>query len=266
MGLESPISVIYDSNGNEVSLTASMPIPGTQPGLMLMASASNGTAQFFKLATTGELFITGSVTTTVSPVATQSVLIGQWATGVTASVFVSNQPTVNQGSPGSMANSWNVQITDGLRALGTGSATPLWVTGSVTTNITPVATQSVLVGQWATGVTASVAVGNWATNVTATINQVGAASSTVSSCLAAAVTGLTIFSANSLRRGATLFLDGNRIAYVKLGSGATSSDFSFRLTNNGYWELPSVYTGQVTVAFNAGGAVATLYTTSITNI
>lgn len=258
---DSPISVLYNQNGSEIALSASQSIAvASQPGLMIMGSGSNGTAQFFKLASDGSLLVSGAFTV-----------------AGTSTVSMSNSPTVNQGTATTVGNGWYVRVTDGTQVLGTGSSAPLWITGSVTTNVATVATQSVYVGGWTTGVTASVFVGGWtvgvtastsvaqwANNVTASVREVGASQTTVSATVAAnGLVGFTLLSANASRKGGIFYLDGNRIAYIKLGTGADTNTFSYKMTNQAYWELPSNYTGPISCTFASGSAAATLYVTDI---
>lgn len=66
-----------------------------------------------------------------------------------------------------------------------------------------------------------------------------------------AVATTTLLAANSARRGATIYNDSSSHSHVKLGSGATGSDFTVVLqavTVNvgGYYEVPAGYTGIVT--------------------
>jgi len=84
MSFESPLSVLYNSDGVEVSVTASQAIVATQPGIAIMGSGSAGW-QPFLMAPTGELFVTGSLS--ISTVATQSVEVSAWLPAVTASVM-----------------------------------------------------------------------------------------------------------------------------------------------------------------------------------
>jgi len=196
MAFESPVSVLYNGEGLELALSASQSLSNaSQGGLMIMGSGSNGTAQFFRLGGDGSLFITGSVTTNVATVATQSVFVGGWANGVTGSFVL----------------------------------------------------------------------GGIATAVTQSTREIGASTATVSATIAAnGLVGFTLLAASNTRKGAVLFLEGNRIAFVKLGTGADTNTFTTRLTNGAYWEIPGNYTGPVTVSFQSGAAVARLYTTNIT--
>jgi len=63
-----------------------------------------------------------------------------------------------------------------------------------------------------------------------------------------------VLASNVDRMGATFFMDGNATCYIKLGGAASSTDFSVRLVNNGYYELPEGYTGAIHAAFSATDA------------
>lgn len=75
--------------------------------------------------------------------------------------------------------------------------------------------------------------------------NVPAASSTTSS-VAGSATTVTILAANGGRRGATVFNDSTAALYLKLGSGASTSDFTVNMAENGYFEVPFNYTGILT--------------------
>lgn len=101
--------------------------------------------------------------------------------------------------------------------------------GSITVDGTVAATQS---GTW------SVA--------TATYS-----SSAVSSVTAAA-TNTAILSANASRRQAVLYNDCDKAVYVKLGTTASTTSFSYRLLPNQTLELPTpVYTGAIEAIWDA---------------
>ena len=55
----------------------------------------------------------------------------------------------------------------------------------------------------------------------------------------------TLLAANSSRMGASIFNDSSSILYVKLGTTATTTDFSVKLFQDGYYEVPFGYTGRI---------------------
>lgn len=178
MGLESPISVLYNNEGNEIAVSQSQFVNvASQPGLVMAGSGSDGRAYFFRTATDGSLFVTGAFAATV---ATQSVFVGGWGTAVTASV-----------------------------------------------------------------------------------REVGASTTTVSSANAS-ITNITILAANGLRKNAIFYKEGSNIAYLKFGATASATSYTIKLSNNGYYEVPESYTGQIDVVFSTAAASNPLYVTSIT--
>ena len=234
MSADSPLSILYNSNGVELAVSASQVVSAAHPSVVVVGSASNGTWSHIRMGNDGSVFITGSID--VTPVAVQN-------------VSMSNQPTVNQGNTNATAaQSWFVRLSDGTSTIGV-EAAPVWVTGSVQT-ITPV-TQSMFVG-------------GWASNVTASVLEVGPIASVVSATIADnGLVGFTLLATNQNRKGATIYLDGNRTAFVKLGSGADTNSFTTKITNFGYYEIPYRYTGPITVTFNSSSKGATMLVTEL---
>jgi hypothetical protein len=101
MGLESPVSILYNSEGNEIAVSQSMVLTGSTPGLMLAASTSSGLGVLLRAAPTGELFVTGTLA--LATPATQSVYVGGWVPTVTASVNVVT---------------WSIGVTASVRDIG----------------------------------------------------------------------------------------------------------------------------------------------------
>lgn len=67
----------------------------------------------------------------------------------------------------------------------------------------------------------------------------------------------TILASNSDRKGFSIFNDSTQIMYVKLGSNASSTDFSFRIVPQGYYESSTLgYTGIITGIWAANGSGA----------
>lgn len=220
--LDSPLSILYDDAGNPLAVSSSQAVGLTQPGLVFVASGTNGTWQPLRLASpTNDLFVTGTV-------ALQGGTVG-----------ISGTPTVVQGNAGSNAQGWFIKISDGTQVLGTGSSAPVWITGSVQTGPATVnfpATQSIDVGRWSNGVTAS-------------MREIGGSTSTVSATLA--WTGSNqLLAQNSNRIGAIFFKEGSNTAFLKFGTLASTSSYSLKISNNGYYELPYKFTGIVHVAFS----------------
>jgi hypothetical protein len=204
MSFESPISVLYNNEGNEIAVSQSQFVNvSTQPGLVMAGSGSDGRAYFFRTSTDGSLFVTG--TFAGSTPANQSVFVAGWLASVTANV-----------------------------------------TGTVA--LVP---------------SASVVIGFIDPSVTASVREVGGATTTVSSANAS-LTNITMLAANPLRMRATFFKEGSNIAYLKFGATASATSYTVKLSNNGYYETPENYTGQIDVVFSTATAGNPLYVTSIT--
>lgn len=85
------------------------------------------------------------------------------------------------------------------------------------------------------------------------------ASSSAVTAVTAAVATTTLLAANANRLGAFVYNDTAGTLYVKLGTGAVLSDFSFPLPGGAVYELPtwsSIYTGIITGFFMQTSGVA----------
>ena len=82
-------------------------------------------------------------------------------------------------------------------------------------------------------------------------------SNSVTTSLNASVTNQTALPSNPLRKGAIIYRQGTGTCYLKLGSNATSSDYTIQMTNNAVYELPfPCYTGRIDVIFStADGSI-----------
>ena len=88
----------------------------------------------------------------------------------------------------------------------------------------------------------------------------GASTATVS-LVSRSSTVVTLKAANTSRKFLTLYNNSSGFVYVKLGSGASSSDFSIRMSGRSYYVLPSpIYTGIVTAIWVSAGAGEMLIT------
>ena len=80
-----------------------------------------------------------------------------------------------------------------------------------------------------------------------TVRPPGAATGTLSN-VAASVTSVTVLAANTARLGAVIVNDSASIGYLKFGSAASSTSFTYLLDPNSTLELPGnvIYTGIIT--------------------
>lgn len=70
--------------------------------------------------------------------------------------------------------------------------------------------------------------------------------STATNSVSASASNVTLLSSNSSRLGATIWNDSTTATlYVKLGTTASTSDYTAQLYPSGYYELPYNYSGRV---------------------
>lgn len=271
MSYENPAVFLVDVNGTELAVSQSQVLTGSgiQPGILMAGSGSDGIVRMFKVAPTGEMFVTG----TIAAVVTQT----------------PNLP-VSQGNPGGIADAWNVKVTDGVNVLGT-PANPLWTTGSFSVNNFPTVqavsgtvnvgnfpvTQSVKIDQ---SIILPVSVSNFPAIQTitgsVTVNgpqgtpsdpvwisgSVYATQESNPTATAAIVTASvatsTLLASNANRRAAIIFNDATKQLYVKLGPTATTASYTIKMSAGGYWEVPGFYSGIITGFWvnGANGAAA----------
>lgn len=104
--------------------------------------------------------------------------------------------------------------------------------------------------------------GGGTTVLTQSVLEVGCINTNVSSALAS-TTSYMLLSSNGSRRGATFYKEGTNICYLKLGNTASSTSYTVRLTNNGYYELPTYYAGRVDVVFTTSDTGNSIHVTEI---
>ena len=119
MSLDSPVAILYDSNGTELAVTQSQPVTtGSQPGLMVAGKGADGGAHFFRMANDGTLFVTG-VLATSNIGGTLSVQVDGWTGGVTASIREIGAATTLVSSANSSITSYNVLAANPNRLVAT---------------------------------------------------------------------------------------------------------------------------------------------------
>ena len=89
--------------------------------------------------------------------------------------------------------------------------------------------------------------------VIASVMNIGAPTSSVYAVLSS-VTTVSILNANTSRRGATIYNKAGTDVFIKLGTVATTSVYTLKMSVDDYYELPYAYTGVVAgiTASNAG--------------
>jgi len=224
MPLESPVSVLYNSEGLEIGLSQSMTIATAQAGLMMAGSSSLG-ARLIRMGTDGSVFVTGSIDSIASGIQTVTGVVNinnPW-TNVTGS---NNGLIVNQGlSASNFFNAWKVVLTDASGStIGLNASSAMFVTGAL------------------------------AISGTIIVKNVNVPTTTVSAVLAS-VTNYTILPVNTNRAGAVFYKSGAGTAFLKLGATASTTSYTAQLKTDSYYELPVTYTGIIDIIFS--NAVAT---------
>lgn len=80
---------------------------------------------------------------------------------------------------------------------------------------------------------------------------VGGSTTNTTSSVTSAATTTQILAANTSRLGATLYNDSTALAYVKLGTTASATDFTILLGPGGYFEVPAGYNGRIDAIWTA---------------
>lgn len=149
MSYESPASVLYDITGTPMAVTGGVVVPVSTSAFLVAGVTSDGTGSFLRTEQDGTLHVTGSFTVTPTGVQTITGTVAiQGITNISGAlpVYISNPLsitgaiTANQGTAGTIGQSWFTQITNGTQVIGTGSSAPLFVqdavhTGSIITAV-----------------------------------------------------------------------------------------------------------------------------------
>jgi hypothetical protein len=106
MPLDTPVSILFNSDGIELAVSGGIAPPVSTSALMFAGLDDSSTARVLRTHTDGTLFVTGTVSATLSSIA--------------------------QGNSGSIDQSWYVQLTNGTNVIGQSQANALFVTGNLT--------------------------------------------------------------------------------------------------------------------------------------
>jgi len=72
------------------------------------------------------------------------------------------------------------------------------------------------------------------------------------STVATSTTSAQLLASNANRLGATIHNDGNQNLFVKLGTTASTTDFTIRMASQAYYEVPFGYTGRIDAVQSTG--------------
>ena len=89
--------------------------------------------------------------------------------------------------------------------------------------------------------------------VIGSIMNIGVPTSSVYAVLSS-ISTVSVLSANTSRRGATIYNKAGTDVFIKLGTAANTSVYTVKISQDDYYELPYAYTGVVAgiTASNAG--------------
>lgn len=142
------------------------------------------------------------------------------------------------GALATQNGTWNITNVSGTVSLPTGASTE-------TTLAAASAKLPATLGQKA--MAASMAVAIASDQSTITVAQLKGATNTVTS-VASSASSVSLLASNANRTGATFYNDSSAIAYVKLGTTASTSSFTIAMAAGSYYELPfenKMYTGAI---------------------
>ncbi len=97
---------------------------------------------------------------------------------------------------------------------------------------------------------------------TVAVSPAGNATATLAN-VTAATSSTTLFASNANRKGAILHNDSTSILYLKYGTAASTTSYTYKIVADATWEMPSfIYTGAITGIWVAANGAAR--TTEIT--
>lgn len=143
-------------------------------------------------------------------------------------VPVSGTVTANQGG------TWNINNISGTVSLPTGAATE--TTLSAVSGKLPAT-----LGQKTMANSLAIVIASDQSSVP--IKQTSSTAAT--SSVASSASSVTLLALNTSRLGATIWNDSTKVLYIKLGTTASSTDYTAQLDRDGYYEIPFGYTGRI---------------------
>jgi len=81
-------------------------------------------------------------------------------------------------------------------------------------------------------------------------------STSVTSSVAGSMSSVVLLASNSIRLGATIYNDSSALLYVKLGTTASTTDYTIKLFPLSYYEVPYGYTGAIGAVWSAATGFA----------
>lgn len=250
-GLLQPV-VLYDQNGNELSVLDGAAVAAATPGVYAMGSdganarrlrtAVDGTLRIDPTGTTPQVVAQGAGAGAAAP---WSARLTDGATFYIAAL-AAQFPALLVGG--------RLDVNVGASVLPTGAATEVTLATRVAATQLPAALVGgrldANVGAWLGSTAPTVGQKTLANSVPVAVasDQLLTAqprsSTPAQSTVAASATNVTLLASNANRRGATVHNDSALAnLFVKLGATASATSFTARLLPNGYYEVPFGYTG-----------------------
>lgn len=252
MSFESPVSVLYNEMGVEVTTTSGSAITSGQPGIVVLGSGSGGW-DYLKFNSAGDLRVAAVVdvdldytTDTVTVYGNLDALRQEGAPGAERLMVSGAVDLDGQGF-----DSLILAINDVTSALNTVNDSIGLVEISVIDVKDAVLEVSSAVEKLTGGKTLLLGDSNQiivSTHAATNVSGVVAAVESVS---------LEVLAARSDRQGATFFFEASsagKICFLKFGGPAATNDFTIRMTNFSFFELPAGYGGSVEIIGNSAGA------------
>lgn len=252
MSLNSPVSILYDVNGNpigtstnplSVQVSGSVTLGGTvQSGStavgypsLVGGADSNGILRGFLTDTAGKLFVSGSVAVSNTLTVSGSVAITN-----TVTAAVTGQVQSGSTAAGNPVLVGGVDASNVVRGVLTDTSgrtiiVGTTLSGSTAANAAPV----IIAGTDSTGFVRTLRL-----STAGVIQTTASTSSTTSvSSVAASASNVTVLGANASRVGATVFNDSTVTLYLKLGATAATNSYTVQLSARSYYEVPFGYVG-----------------------
>jgi hypothetical protein len=233
-----PVVVASDQSPLPISATA-LPLP---TGAALDSTLTGGTAKAQTVDGSGNVLGTSAHPTRVDPTGTTTQPVSVAAlplpTGAALDATISarlgtlGQKTGAGSTPVVVASDQGpLPVTVAALPLPTGAALDATLTGG---------TQKTLLFDGTNNI------GTAAHPVPVTATSTPAPSTTPAlSRVAGSITSVTLLAANSLRRGAIIFNESAATLYLKLGTTASLTSYSYPILPNQLWELAFAYTGEL---------------------
>lgn len=228
MSFESPVSVLYDEMGKQLAVTSGSAIDVDQGGIVIMGSGSDGW-DYLRFNEAGELQVAATV----------NVDLKAYTDGGTDSITVHGDLAElrQEGAPGAE----RLMVSGAVDLYGPGYNQILLAVNDISGAVTNLTDGSTL----RLGESDQLLISRHACHEVSGVNQ------------NITDTSVEVLAMRETRQGATFYFEAEaagRYCYIKFGGTASTTNFTVKLTNNGYYELPEGYGGSVEAIGNNANA------------